>query len=511
MPQAYSKAAYLGELKRVVLDHHVNIYHSQEQMRFGVFDELRSFIGYINGRLLDVLDGRQPDQNAYAAAYTLYADDVTANYPEPTVDPKTSVRELQEDIEKVDKIKSIAGWRPVDGLRGIDKATFRAVTTITHNEADNTITLGFDDTKREPIIIRIIPASVLVELTHDSDITAQKVIDFFASDEFAIRTEIIAETLLPKIPSSEIKPILDWMETVKLSNMYERKFNTLLIRDLLQRRYLAEQTGIPESDSTDIVEAPDRKAAVREFLFDFVEFLDRIGSGGGETDPAAVSLPDSPRLPPGGGTDVPSSGTELSLVRSIDTPNPLPKRISDDVLDRAITDPCNTRDGLLSYFYRFVHRIPAEQQGAIVAFYERAIDLLRLFPTEELTEPQYNQDIGVKILAPVTHIIRRMFNTVSFQAMIKGRLKHPDQTGGFDVDQMIVAPGPFASNTASDLATTLCYSWYSGDDLASEQYKMRALIEQLIPEVKEQVKSGAFSRHALEQQASKALEEGSKE
>lgn len=497
MAQAYSKAAYLKELKQVVLDHEVNIYHSQEQMRFGVFDEVRSFIGYINGRLLDVLDGRQTDQNAYAAAYTLYANDVTANYPEPTVDPKISVRELQEDIQKVDKIKSIAGWRPVEGLRGIDKATFRAVTTIEHIEADNTIALGFDDPKREPIIIRIVPASVLVELTHDADITAQKVIDFFASDEFAIRTEIIAETLLPKIPSSEIKPILDWMETVKLSNMYERKFNTLLIRDLLHRRYLAEQTGIPESDSTNIVEAPDRKAAVREFLFDFVEFLDRIGSDGGETDSAGISMPDSPRLPPDEGLDTPSAGTELSLVRSIDTPNPLPKRISDDVLDRAITDPRNTRDGLLAYFYRFVHRIPAEKQSDLVAFYERAIDLLHLFPTEELTEPQYNQDIGVKILAPVTHIIRRMFNTGSFQAMIKGRLNHPDQTGGFDVDQMIVAPGPFASNTAYDLARTLCYSWYSGDDLASEQYKMRALIETLIPDVKEQVKSGTFSHRTI--------------
>ncbi len=493
MPETYSKEAYLAHLRTTLFDRRQTshgVYHENSE----VFNEINRFIGHINGRMLDVLDKRTPGENTYAAAFALFPDDITKSYPTPIVDPEMSVRELQEDIEKVNKIKSITGYRPVEGLRWIDKRTLREVTSVVSNEPDLTIELRFAD-DRAPIILRIIPATVLVELTADQNITAEKVINFFLSDGFEVNAEIIIHDLLPKIPSSEIKAIIDWIDTIKLSSFYERKFNTLLIRDLLLQRYNRDQTGT--SNSQNLVESPDKKEEVREFIFEFVQFLDRIKqdeTGGGFGTINSVGL-DTPNLP---GTGVHAAeGQEIAPLHSISAHNnSLPARIGDATVENALSNPY-TCDALLSYIYQFAHRIPLEHQETLIKFYERASELKILFPTFDLDEGGFQTDIGVRIVSPVGEILRRMYNAICFKQMLAGKLNHADQTGNFDVDTMVAYPRDFVQNSAYDLTRALCFSWYRGDDLCRQQDRVQTYIGNLIPGVTEAVKEGFFSRNAL--------------
>lgn len=509
MEKQYSKAGYLKTMLKALRD--PDLRTAEEEHQLQAYHDVSRFIHYINGRVFDVLQTRNPKCNIYAAAYTWYPKEVTDHYPVPDVDPKTSVRELMEDMKKVETIRSLAGYSAyVEGLKWIDKKTLRACINISQND-EHTIQLEFAD--REPLVLSVIHSTSFVELCADPEITAKKIVDFFKADDFSISPDLFFGSLLDKIPPSELRGFLDYIESIKLHDAYERKFNALLIRDMVRRRYDAYQRG--NATGTEIAEVHDDHTEVRNFMIDMVQFLDSIrndeegesknkladGGPGGNPKLSPQSKKREKRISKSKASKASTDTQNTSLtVRGIDERHdPLPSYDLASILNASPGMLASKMSGLLSYVHRFLHRIPENRLAELGIFFDRACALVKKLPAIWDTDKN-GRESPYPLMVHIRNMLTRMHNGVYLKQMMNGTLDFPDRTGNFDVDELMTHPWAFARETAYHLTDRLYYSWVPGDYLGRENLSVSRYIEEVTPAVRERY-------IALMQQRGQALEE----
>ncbi len=514
MAEAFSKEAYLDVLLARLREPRTRA--SEEYHRQTAYRQISHFIHYINGRVYDVLETRNTKENAYAAAYAWYPDEVTKHYPAPEVDPEASITELQEDMAKVERIRTLASHATcIEGLKWIDKKIIRDCTKITKNK--DTILLHFDDPKRDPVVLKIIKAQTFNDLCKDPDLTPEKVIRFFQSDEFSIPSEYVAERLVSKIKPEHLKPIIDWIESIKLHDMYDRKFNTLIIYDLLRRRYDLYQRGV--EDVTDMVEHVDADGPVRNFIIDLIQFLDSIRADEEGGPPAEVLDGDSPdggphALLPGadpapgpasGGESAENalvtqqpSGSALVMHRFDTRRDPLPAIFDLGKLQHGSARPLAAyTEDLLHHIYHFVHRVPQHRLAELGQFYERAADLMPSLPKIFEGKPGHDTSLR-RLVSQSQQILRRMLNTVYLGQMIDGSLDFTDNTGNFDIDELMIFPDAFSLELSLKLVEDLHYSW-RGDPttFAGEQIRLHNILDDVLPGVRTRLIAAMEARKQL--------------
>ncbi len=496
MPNSYTKASYMKAMLEKLRD--PGTITAEAEHRLDAYHDVRRFIHYINGRVFDVLTGRETKSDAYAAAYTWYPDDITEHFPMPEVDPKVSVRQLHEDMQKVETIRSLAGMsNSVDGLKWIDKATLRACTNIVKTD-DDTIELQFED--RPAHKLTIVHSTYFANLCQDQSITAEKVIRFLKNDQFAVAAANFVRDLLPKLPPTELGGIIEYIESIKLHDDYQRKFNALLLRDILRRRYEEYQTGGPSQETA--IEVPQEEhVLVRDFMIDMIGFLDsiRADDGGGAEAVATGNLPDgSPAALPApsaktgtkkkGGKkkkqDAAEEQTSLT-VRNVDSPsNALPRPYNLNALQHAdAASLAHQKSDLLGYIYSFVHRVPANRLAELGELFDRAGDILNRIPMVMSHEAEYRTSL-YPLMTHTAAILRRMHNAIYLQQIMNGTLDFPDRTGNFDIDELMTHPWAFERETAFHLADQLHYSWRDGDH-GGHELEMRQYLERATPAIRE--------------------------
>jgi hypothetical protein len=232
------------------------------------------FAGHINGRLLDILDTRDPNDSAYAAAYALFPEELTANYPEPQKDPQIAASELLSDINKVDRIQRLTNSAPIKGLRGIDRAFLREVDSIELGPEPDIITLSVRGRVDKIVRLEVVTSDTFVDLLQDPDITAKKVIALLMyHTEGSLGAERFISRLLDKIPVNEIPTIIAFLRNEKLRDDFDDKFGTLLILDALEMKYAMSIHGGKALESSESPEPSDDEASRLMLMQDVIIFM----------------------------------------------------------------------------------------------------------------------------------------------------------------------------------------------------------------------------------------------